>query len=145
MNAMLPACPVNGRPGRVVKLVTLKALLTPQALTRLEPGDTYHFCPDPACPVVYYSASHSYRGEDLKVPVFQKDSGTDVPVCYCFAYLRRDLAGEGIPEDAQGIPEVIRGHIRANRCGCEVNNPQGSCCLGNVTRLIDAESGNQAS
>ncbi|WP_019011639.1 hypothetical protein [Deinococcus aquatilis] len=55
------------------------------------------------------------------------------------------LAGGLLSAGVKGLPEVIRGHIRANRCGCEVNNPQGSCCLGNVTRLIDAESGNQAS
>jgi hypothetical protein len=138
MNALQLTCPLNGRPGKVVKLITLKALLTPQALTRLAPLDTYYFCSDPVCPVVYYSASHSYRGGDLKVPVFQKDSNSNVPVCYCFAYSRRDLAGEGTHKDAKHIPEVIRGHIRANRCGCEVNNPQGSCCLGNVIQTIDA-------
>lgn len=27
-------------------------------------------------------------------------------------------------------------HIKADRCGCEVNNPQGSCCLGNVSAFI---------
>ncbi len=26
--------------------------------------------------------------------------------------------------------------IKANRCGCEVNNPQGSCCLGNVMTFV---------
>lgn len=29
-------------------------------------------------------------------------------------------------------------HTKAGRCGCEVNNPEGSCCLGNVNRLIDS-------
>lgn len=144
MNALLPACPATGKQGKVVKLITLKALLTPQALTRLEPVDTYYFCSDPACPVVYYSASCSYRGEDLKVPVFQKDPGNDVPVCYCFAYSRHDLANRSVNEDARRIPEVIREHVRANRCGCEVNNPQGSCCLGNVTRMLEAVGENEA-
>lgn len=32
--------------------------------------------------------------------------------------------------------ELIRENIRENRCGCEVNNPQGSCCLGNVITYI---------
>lgn len=46
MNATLTPCPGNGRLGKVVKLTTLKALLTPQALKRLEPVDTYHSgCP----------------------------------------------------------------------------------------------------
>ena len=91
MNTTLSACPINGRPGKVVKLITLKALLIPEALARLAPDDTYHFCADPACPVVYYSASGNYRAEELKIPVFQKDSGSDVPVCYCFAFSRHDV------------------------------------------------------
>ncbi|MGE7922400.1 hypothetical protein ACQKND_04340 [Viridibacillus arvi] len=32
--------------------------------------------------------------------------------------------------------EQIRENIHKNRCGCEVNNPQGSCCFGNVTKYI---------
>lgn len=39
---------------------------------------------------------------------------------------------------AKRISEVMCGHIRANRCGCEVNNLQGSCSLGNVTQMINA-------
>ena len=137
MTAALSDCPINGRPGKVVKLITLKALLIPGALMRLAPDDTYHFCADPACPVVYYGASGNYRIEELKIPVFQKDSGSHVPVCYCFAYSRCDLEHAARSEDAERIPRVIRGHIQAGRCGCEVNSPQGSCCLGNVTRMIN--------
>ena len=51
MNATLSVCPTNGRPGKAVKLITLKALLNPEALAKLDPDDTYHFCSDPACPV----------------------------------------------------------------------------------------------
>jgi hypothetical protein len=32
---------------------------------------------------------------------------------------------------------TIRQNIKENRCGCEVNNPQGSCCLGNITEYIN--------
>lgn len=137
-------CPVNGVKGKAVKVVTLKALLTPQALATLEPHEQHRFCLDPDCPTVYYSPSRTYRGEDLKVPVFQKDPGADVPVCYCFAHTRRDL-GRAVQENtAERIPRSIRAHIQAGRCGCEVTNPQGSCCLGNVTRAVSARRSNPA-
>ncbi len=29
----------------------------------------------------------------------------------------------------------VRAHIKAQRCACEVRNPRGACCLGDV---IDA-------
>ena len=32
--------------------------------------------------------------------------------------------------------EHIRENIKENRCGCDVNNPQGSCCLANVTSYM---------
>jgi len=38
--------------------------------------------------------------------------------------------------------EVVRAHldritalVRAGRCECEVKNPQGSCCLGNLAAI----------
>ena len=33
------------------------------------------------------------------------------------------------------IPGQIRAHQLAGRCACEIHNPQGACCLGNVTRF----------
>nr|WP_272942629.1 hypothetical protein [Alicyclobacillus hesperidum] len=41
----------------------------------------------------------------------------------------------------QNPVQYVTEQVQADRCGCEVNNPQGSCCLGNVTtfvRSIDA-------
>ncbi|MFC3605491.1 hypothetical protein ACFOLM_21310 [Deinococcus soli (ex Cha et al. 2016)] len=31
--------------------------VTPAALATLDPGEAHRFCPDPACDVVYFSAS----------------------------------------------------------------------------------------
>jgi hypothetical protein len=30
----------------------------------------------------------------------------------------------------------VREHISAGRCGCEVRNPRGVCCLGDVTEAV---------
>jgi len=48
MNTTLFACPVYGKPGKVVKLITLKALLNPKAPARLVPGEICQFCSDSA-------------------------------------------------------------------------------------------------
>lgn len=144
MHTTPATCPANGMKGKIVKTITLKALLTPKALATLEPREQHHFCLDPECPVVYFGLSQTYRGEDLKVPVFQKDSGRDVPACYCFAHTRHDLEQAVQKGIADHIPQSIRNHIQAGRCGCEVNNPQGSCCLGNVTRTLNDFKSGQA-
>nr|WP_274436662.1 hypothetical protein [Alicyclobacillus sp. ALC3] len=36
----------------------------------------------------------------------------------------------------QNPVQHISEQIQADRCGCEVNNPQGSCCLGNVMAFV---------
>ncbi|GHF65543.1 hypothetical protein HNQ07_004739 [Deinococcus metalli] len=135
-------CPVCGTTGKPVKLITLKALLTPGALATLAPERAYRFCPDAGCDVVYFAGGHTYAQADVKVRVYQKDRSTDVPVCYCFGHTRAGLELARLDGHAEAITQSIQGHIKAGRCGCEVNNPQGSCCLGTVkglvTRLRDA-------
>ncbi|UQN08045.1 (2Fe-2S)-binding protein [Deinococcus sp. QL22] len=130
------SCPTCACSGKSVPLVTLKALLTPAALATLDPAETYRFCADVACEVVYFSSTATYGQADVKVPVFQKDERGTTPVCYCFGHTRAGLEQAHREGQAQAIPQSIQAHIRAGRCGCEVNNPQGSCCLGNVNRTL---------
>jgi hypothetical protein len=30
----------------------------------------------------------------------------------------------------------IREHIAAGRCACEVRNPRGACCLGDIIKAV---------
>ena len=132
----ITACRACGQGGKAVKLVTLKALLTPAALATLEPGEAYRFCPTASCDVTYFSPSRTYGQGDVKVPVSQKDLGASVPICSCFGHTRADLDRATRDGHADAIPKSIQEHIQAGRCGCELNNPQGSCCLGNVNRTL---------
>jgi hypothetical protein len=73
-------CPHNHRQGKLVKLITLKSLLLPTALEQLNPQTSYRFCESSSCPVVYFSAEgQTFTTEDIKVPVFQKNEGDNVP------------------------------------------------------------------
>jgi hypothetical protein len=133
------SCPRSGTRGRSVGLITLKALLLPSSLARLQPGREYRFCPDPECPVTYFAEGSTFLVADLNRSVYQKDRSQDAPVCYCFGYSRSDLR-ESLDELGRSpVPEIVAEHVRAGRCACEVTNPQGRCCLGNVA----AELGEQ--
>ncbi|MBB5379028.1 hypothetical protein HNQ07_004538 [Deinococcus metalli] len=131
---------MSGTRGRAVKTVTLKALLTPGALAHLDAGAAFQFCADPACEVVYFSAQQTYATTDLKGPVFQKAPESVVPVCYCFGHTRAEVRHAAETGSGETLLETITGHIQAGRCGCEVNNPQGSCCLGNVRAVLRSAS-----
>jgi len=126
-------CPVSAQKGKEVKLITLKSLLIPSKLVELDPTENYYFCKDAECDVVYFSQSQSFLKKDLKVRVHQKEEADDVPICYCFDWTAKILRESS---DANGIASSISEHTKAGRCGCEVNNPQGSCCLGNVNAYI---------
>ncbi|MCM3431730.1 putative iron-sulfur cluster-binding metallochaperone [Brevibacillus invocatus] len=125
-------CPICNQSGKDVKVITLKSLLKPASLAKLHPKLNYSFCSTSCCDVVYYSELNTFRIQDLKVPVFQKDYGSEVPVCYCFGLSRASL----ISKAKENVVEFIRKQMKENRCGCEVNNPQGACCLGNVSQVV---------
>ncbi|MGG1557000.1 putative iron-sulfur cluster-binding metallochaperone [Geobacillus thermoleovorans] len=135
-------CPKCGQNGRRVPLITLKSLLKPAALATLVPDRDYVFCPNPFCETVYFAldGSLAFFVGDLKVPVFQKDSGLDVPVCYCFDWTRERIV-QALRQGKDSLQE-IKTHVQAGRCGCEVNNPQGACCMGNVAEFIRQVNGN---
>lgn len=136
------ACPTSGGKGRRVSLATLKSLLVPDALATLDPAPQYFFCPDTTCDTVYFSGTSTYQQQHVKVPVFQKDPSAEVPVCYCFGWTRARLRDATVLHQSEVIPAQIAEHVRAGRCGCEVNNPQGSCCLGNIGKsLTELERG----
>jgi hypothetical protein len=130
------ACPGCGAAGKVVKIITLKALLTPAALASLATTEEHRFCPHSDCDVVYFSGTRQYHRADVKVPVFQKELESHTPACSCFGHTRADLAQARTERRADILSQSIQAHIRARRCGGEVNNPQGSCCLGNVNRVL---------
>jgi hypothetical protein len=137
-------CPRCGQPGRSVERITLKALLKADALARLSP-DPYRFCPTPACEVVYFGPDSVFIGGDVSVPVFQKDPAGERTVCYCFDVTESDLRRELVDGERPTASERITALVKADRCACEVRNPQGSCCLGNITSVVQDLQGEVAS
>ena len=127
-------CVACGDIGRPVGIVTLKALLKPAALERLAPGD-YHFCSSSDCPVVYFGPA-TFSREDLGVAVFQKDVEGRRTVCYCLDITEDQLRAEARTTGHSKSAKRIRELIGNDRCACELRNPQGSCCLGNVEGLV---------
>lgn len=130
-------CPSCNHKGKRIHLITLKSLLLPNALVKLDAGTTYYFCSTPSCNAVYFNEDGLiFQQHDLKVPVFQKDKNLDTPVCYCFDWTRRKLNEAFDTDNDNKVINSISAHMKENRCGCEVNNPQGSCCLGNVKAYV---------
>jgi Zinc binding domain len=130
------ACPECGQTGQPVQGQTVKALLA-VTLRAVRDAD-YLFCRAQTCPVVYFSSDgrHSFTVGDVRERVFQKEpEAADMPICYCFRHTVGDLR-TGSAEARAAILEDINTGIEVGQCACDLRNPQGSCCLGNVRILV---------
>jgi hypothetical protein len=124
-------CNAKGRP---VATLTVKSLVRDH--TRVPAVASFSFCPTPDCETVYFSERAIFQKPDLKVRVGVKEQGDPIPVCYCFDYARAEICREIEKFGNTEIPERIKAEIQAGFCACEVKNPAGKCCLGNVSQVI---------
>jgi len=130
------ACSQCGSKGAAVDLLTAKALLTEEALRHLATG-ALHFCRDPKCSVVYFSpAGAVYTTRDVRVRVWQKQPAGDRTICYCFDENEAAMTRELVETGQCGAVQRVRDHIAAGRCACEVRNPRGTCCLGDLMKAV---------
>jgi hypothetical protein len=131
-------CPACGKPGRLVERITVKAMLRSEALMRLS-APAHRLCATPGCPVVYFGIDGVFDRSEISVPVFQKEPAGDRPVCYCFGVSEReDLRRELVETGRSTASDRIAALVKAERCACEVKNPQGSCCLGDMAMATKA-------
>lgn len=129
------ACPVNGARSKRVDVLTVKSLVRQLPLGMS--NDQYYFCEARDCDVVYFpfdAQAPIFRRADLLVRVGAKEATDPIPVCYCFGFTVKDIEKEIADTGRSTVAERISGEVKAGNCACEVKNPSGKCCLGNVTR-----------
>jgi hypothetical protein len=129
-------CPVCGMKGKPVQGQTVKALLS--VSLREAQVVEYLFCKTRTCPVVYFSPENdqTFRYDQVRESVYQKEpDNDDVLICYCFRHTVGDIRAAS-SESRMAIVDDINSGINGGQCACDLRNPQGSCCLGNVRELI---------
>ncbi len=128
------ACPVCGQSGKPVDTQTVKALLS---VSLRAIGEKYVFCRTPDCPVVYFAPDgQTFTVEQLRERVYQKSpNDDDVFVCYCFIHTVGEFRGMNPAQRSVTVDDITLG-TKINQCACDIRNPQGECCLGNVRALI---------
>jgi hypothetical protein len=103
----------------------------------------YRFCASPACAAVYYAPANgaTLTRDQLRERVYQKEPGrNDVLVCYCFHHTAGIAQSHEVSDRAAVLADITAG-INADQCACELRNPQGTCCLGNVRALMALRAG----
>src|SRR5215471_11081544 len=129
-------CPRCGEVGRVVAEETIRAILKRGAATPLMAVQR-RFCKTQTCKVLYYGADGRFVEKDAAiVRIGVKETEDPVPLCYCFNFSRADVWREVAETRSSKIPARITAELRAGRCVCEVKNPSGACCLGEVNKAV---------
>jgi len=134
---LVMVCPVNGARSKQVDMLTVKSLVRQLPLGM--PDTQYYFCDSSDCEVVYFpldtQAPLFRRGRgDLVVRVGAKEMADPIPICYCFGFTRQDIWDEIRRTGKSTAAKRITAEVRAGNCACEVKNPSGKCCLGDVAR-----------
>ena len=129
-------CPECGKTGKPVQGQTVKALVS--ATLHEVQEIQYLFCRTQTCPIVYFSTDSEqiFTVGEIRERVYQKEpEAQDVLICYCFRHTVGDLRAAS-PEERIAIVDDINTGINVGQCACDLRNPQGSCCLGNVRARI---------
>ena len=129
-------CSTCDAKGVQVPVITVKALMTTAALRRGMPHAP-RFCASAKCSVVYYDdvSNRCVDESELTVPVYAKHPRElKMPVCYCFGYTLGMIENASAKQTTL-VSEIVRAEVEAGHCACEVKNPRGACCLGDIMRI----------
>lgn len=130
-------CPVSKTLSRKVQRRTLEHLLKPERVGSMA-NVQYYYCTEPNCNVVYFSNETVpyFTVDDVSVKVLAKDNGDDVNVCYCFNWTRARIKEEITSTGKSTASLQIAKEVKAGKCACDIKNPKGECCLGDVNAFI---------
>lgn len=131
-------CPVCGRQGQSVPLTAVENLLKEEFRTQIKEGE-YRLCTNPECPAVYYNPEQGqvFDKNALKVRVWLKDPGDDVPLCYCRKITRGQVKAAW-QNGARTYADVVKvAGAEQERSNCQYENPAGKCCSGTIKKYLD--------
>jgi hypothetical protein len=130
-------CPKCNEKAKGVLEKTLKHLLTYKAKESLSCLDGFYYCKTPSCEVIYFRDTEIFTQKDMSLVVGLKKDADPATVCYCFDWNKEEITKE-IKENAISVAlEDIKYKMDTQGCECEILNPSGSCCLGDVRKAIE--------
>jgi len=129
-------CPSCGEKAKGVLGKTLDALLTEDAKKGLSCLDGFYYCKTPTCETIYFRDETLLSQKDLSVVVGLKEGASPATVCYCFEWTKEKIKEELLNTGETVALTDIKAKMENPGCACEVLNPSGGCCLGDVTKAI---------
>lgn len=130
------ACPECGEKAKGVLAKTIEHLLNDEAKAALECFEGFHFCKTPECEVVYFREDTRFTQNDMSVVVGLKAGASPATVCYCFDWTKEKIMAELQASGESSASADITEKMQSIGCSCEILNPSGGCCLGDVGKAV---------
>lgn len=124
---VLQLCPVCGLPSLKVTEKAVWANLVDARWSIDKAHLNWNLCANPRCDCTYFANWRKFYTHDLIEPLFFKDRGDDVPICYCSDLTRGEIK-DAVKNGCRSIDDV-RKFTHKNIAGlCDTKNPTGKCC-----------------
>lgn len=129
-------CPRSGTLCGRIQRLTVEHLIKPELVGSISDSQ-YYYCDDADCPVVYFTqgGSGTFTRGDLQVAVYDKDPGENVNVCFCFDWTRKRITDQIKTSGRSTAFDEISDELNAGNCECDIKNPKGVCCLGDINKF----------
>ncbi|CAG1009697.1 MAG: hypothetical protein OIN86_11215 [Candidatus Methanoperedens sp.] len=133
--AICKECNGKGKPAREI---TIESLVKEPQLEAIESPDGFYYCETPTCGVVYFNNERQVylHKEDVKVRVGIKETESPISICYCFGWTQERIFEQIKQQGNSTAVKEISAKIKSGECECEIKNPSGRCCLGDVNKMV---------
>ena len=132
---IIQICPECGNPGISVPETAVKHNLIISASTVINSNIKWSICSNPDCNCSYFSKDHKFKNTDLIKPLWFKDKGESVPICYCSDLSRGEIRN-AVKKGCKTI-DAVQKYTNKNITGlCEQRNPLGKCCRNVFLKTI---------
>lgn len=124
--------------GKSIKEITIRSFVKESKLEAIKNPDGFYFCETSTCQCVYFNNVQQIylHKEDIKVSVGIKETEGSIPVCYCFNWTKDRIFDQIKQQEYSTVIQEITTKVKAGECSCEIKNPSGKCCLGEVNKMI---------
>jgi len=129
-------CTICGKISKKVEYKTVLMILKYEQIITAKDGE-YFYCINPNCNVVYFSNKLGlvYYKKDVRLRIGIKEKKEPKLVCYCFNITEKQITDEIKLTGKSTIPNFITEKIQNKLCACNIKNPSGKCCLGDVKNI----------
>jgi len=114
-------CPSCHKKAKGVLGKTFTALVKDTTKAKFDCFDGFYYCKTPSCKTIYFRGASILTQDDITVTVGLKNGAKPATLCYCFEWTKE---------------KDIKAKMENPGCSCEVLNPSGGCCLGDVGKAI---------